>query len=435
MIEDYSPARVLRDLHAGPHTKKELTAQQVAKFATARPKQYRTVLRQLNYRMLDAQFKSPGKDMISPYARFVESWRGDLNDDALEYFVGTIEVYSEAIGNQFHHLDWETPKNAATIVEKLQEAMPNAESVRGLAWLTLLGQVQSTYSRNEAAITFSTIRSHKHVELVSEFFWDSGALTYYSELEIAQNRRELPSLSGIQNWCHGGAQKSNQAIVISMDSNFFRTYAPMILFNAQQLPEIDFILILCSTADAAQQLYEDADTYLSGLSVLNHQNKPQNIHFRAVSTPAWVQNERTFYATARFVALPELLETYDNIYTMDADLFVVQNPHQFLSSVSAMSLGFPKTKGLLGVPPWRRFMAGNLVANKKAADSEALNRLLNYLSVGLAAPKSWMLDQNALTFSAETKASDAPAVITRRPAVTGNFMSLWERNFRATLAH
>src|SRR5699024_12114399 len=65
-------------------------------------------------------------------------------------------------------------------------------------------------------------------------------------------------------------------VLISVDSNFFRIYAWLIYYYAQQLPEVDFIVLICGDQAEAQQLLSDGDRFVEGLNALNRSGVPTN---------------------------------------------------------------------------------------------------------------------------------------------------------------
>lgn len=425
--ERFSPSQILKDLRTGPSGASAPTAHQVAVAATKYPPQFSTALRALFYSMTDAVLRHPHRDELGRYASFSRPWRGDLASDDASYYFGSLDAYQVAISAGLLRLDWASDEPARAVAQAMNASVPEVATVEGLAWRVLLGQVQSIYDRDEAASTFSEVRDHPKASLVSSFFRDLGAMTYYSDEEVQRRKRGVPTLSQMGTWTAGAGPQSDRAILISVDPKFFRIYGPMILHNAQQLSTLDFVIVLCSSAEIADQLHRDAQEYLTSLSALNRQSPPKNVRFIAVDTPHWVANERTFFAAARFLALPGLLEEYESVYAMDADLFMVRNPGPFMNKTAGVTLGVPRTEGTLGISPWRRYMAGNVVANRSMLASPACARLLDYLSVGLADSASWMLDQNALTYAVEGVADYQP-LTTPRPMIVGNFMAQWERN-------
>lgn len=428
MVERFSPAQILKVLRAGPADPPP-TARQVSVAAEKYPPQFATVMQALFYAMSDAVMRFPGRDMISRYVAFTKPWRGAVSTDEARFFFGSIDAYQRAVTAGLRDLDWKSSETARTVARGLAADAPGKETIEGLAWRVLLGQVESIYSREEAVATFREVRDHPRAVLVKDFYRDTGALTYYGEQEIQDRRRDVPTLAEMRTGELGPQASSDRALLISVDPNFFRIYAPMILHNAQQLPSVDFVLLLCAPPSEVATLRDDAETYLAGLAVLNRQAAPQNVRVIAVNTPDWVANERTFYACSRFLALPGLLKEYEGIYAIDADLFMTKDPRSFLKRTAQLTLGITRTEGPLGISPWRRYMAGNVVANRDYLTSPMLARLHDYLSVGLSEPASWMLDQNALTYAVEAVPGYRP-LTTPRPMVVGNFMGHWERNYQ-----
>lgn len=432
MSEQRTPQQTITALRAGPGAGNEPpTVGEVRAASEKLPKSYAGALSALLYKLADSQLKSPGKNMVTRFEQFSRPWLSHLSDDRARFFSSYLDAFSQAVEAGLADLDWTDKDRARRIVERIAPNAPSADSVEGLAWLPIIGQLQSTYSRDAAAETLAPARTHPHSQLIADFYWDTGSLTYYSENEIRSARRPTPSLTSMRSTSVGGEAGSDKAIVISVDQNFFRIYGPMILFNAQQLPAIDFVLILCAPLEEAQRVLDEANQYLEALAAFNKQPAPVNVRFHVVDTPSWVANERTFYACARFLVMPELLQHYENLYAMDADLFMVRDPQQFMAATSNVTFGVPVTQGLLGVPPWRRYMAGNMLVNRGVLDSPVLDRLLDYVSVGLAEKSSWMLDQNAIAYAVEgARDGDVERLTNARPAVTGNFMKLWERGYK-----
>lgn len=383
-------------------------------------------------KMAESQLKNPEKPVVEDFAAFSAPWLDGLTDGVSRFYTGYLEAYKTAVSAGLRELNWQEPEQAPQIAAALTRNIPAYDTSEGLASRIVLGQVQSLFSRNDAAETFAGVREHQSASLVPSFYWDMGAFTYYSQNEVQNKRREIPGLSGMSQWSNDVAQQSDHAIVISMDESFFRTFAPMILFNAQQVPQVDFVLLLCVNAGTADQLVDDAQSYVESLSRLNRQSAPKNVRVHAVPKPEWVVNAKTYYAASRFLVLPELLQQYQTIYSMDADLFMMQNPQQFLRGSWPVGINAPQNKGLIGVIPWRRYMGGNVVVTQAAAGSSALQHLLDYLSVGLTEKFSWMLDQNALSYVADVSPAGEFGPLDRaRPGSVARFMATWERNYRA----
>lgn len=429
----FSKSKVLKDLKKGPNSSSPPETAHLVATAASHPKQFANVLSKLFYSMVDEQFRYPHKNIVSRYSEFSRGWHGALRDDVSRFYLASLGVYSKAVSVGFRELDWKAEAQAEQIADAIVEELPSQNSVEGLAWRCLLGQVQSIYSRELAAKTFGEVRRHSQSSLASLFTRNVGVFSYFSEEEVANARRDLPTLNEMRSWVSGSGPSADQAIVVSMAPHFFRIYAPMILFNAQQLPNIDFVLLINASSVKAQELHMEAHDYLRALSALNRQAVPKNVRFHAVQPPSWVANERTFYACSRFIVLPDLLEEYVNLYAIDADLFLLRNPETFLEKVKSSSFGVPRTEGLQGVPPWRRYMAGNVVVNRQVIGSSVLRKIHDYLSVGLSKPVSWTLDQNALCFAIEGATDEYQPIRTARPVSVGNVMGQWERNYKDSI--
>lgn len=424
--------RTLKVLEAGPKGRESLSAAQVAELSKDRPADYRRAIYGLCKDMLQQQFKGPHTDTVTRYESFVSSLRSTITDPVSDYFFGTIDAYRTAITAGLMSLDWESQREASNVGGKLLDLLPPLETTEGLAWRVLLGQVQSVYSRDEASVTFQQVRSHPEADLVQKFYRDTGALTYYSEAEVAERRRTFPPLAELRSHSSVKQTRNLQAVVISVDPYFFRIYGPMIMFNAQQAPEVDFVVTICGTGSQVDLVERDARDYLAGLSALNRQRSPRNLRIEGVHVPEWVRTRKTFYAAARFVVLPGLLEEYEQLYAMDADMFLLRHPREFMNRTKDVPFGATSSNGPVSISPWRRIMAGTLIVNRTALEGPMLQRTLDYISVGLTERYSWMLDQNALTYAVEAE-HDYQALQSARPAVIGTFMAKWEQNFRSAI--
>lgn len=432
MNSSRTPHQTISALRAGPGTNlPPIRIDEVLALAEELPKSYPKALAALLYRMAETQLKTPGKNTVQAFEKFCQPWLSQLSDAHAKYLSGYLTVFSKAVSLGFHTLQRSDYRAAEDIAKQLKSIAPPAESAEGLAWLPMIGQLHSLSSRESAANAFETARNNKHISLISDFYWDSGALTYFSETGVKQRQRRFELLPDISIQSPLGKKVSSNAIVISVDSNFFRIYGPMIFFNAQQLRDTDYVIILCAEKKESDSTLADADEYLRALSKLNRQPVPSNLRIKIIDVPPEVGDHKTFYACARFLALPQLLTEYTIVYAMDADLFMTRDPRPFLSATYQSVLRAPETQGLLGIPPWRRYMAGNLVAHHDLLDSVILDRLLRYLSAGLPEPSSWMLDQNAITYAVEgSRPGEFEKLSKDRPTVTGSFMRLWERNYK-----
>ena len=116
---------------------------------------------------------------------------------------------------------------------------------------------------------------------------------------------------------------------------------------------------------------------------------------------------------------------------MDADLIMNTDPAPFMRNTRQLTISTPLNEGPVGLVPWRRYMAGSLVANRALLRSPLLTHLHDYIRAGLTQPRGWMLDQNALTYAAEhdTSGDFTPLNPYKRPAQVSRFMNRWEQNY------
>lgn len=306
-----------------------------------------------------------------------------------------------------------------------------------LALANTHGKVHSLADRDEAARHFSALRELDQDDVIASLYSDLGATTYFGKGEVGTDVGESGSLSirSAIRKLGDRAPKNRTSIVVSVDPRFFRIYAPHLYFCAQQLPEIDVVILLCGTGGQAKELVNDGHRYLKALATLNGSGYPDNLVHYFVPVPKFVPERRTFYAAARFFAAPGLLEDYSNLYLMDADLVIDAHPGAFLKKVKALPVAVPKSAGASALSPWRRYMAGNIPLSRKVTQTGFLDDLQNYLVHGMARKNSWMLDQNALSYAVERFDGDIEDVNDYpRPFRTMRFMSTWESNYRKSLA-
>jgi len=295
------------------------------------------------------------------------------------------------------------------------------------------GKIHSLEDRDAANDEFARARDMDTARIIRHFYVDMGAMTYYSDPAISE-ADTTADITGIQESLrpYGEvAARASTSLVISVDARFYRVYAPLLHFYAQQLPDIDVSIVICGNRGVAKELITDSRRYMNALRALNHSGKATNIHHYVIPVPQFVAEPKTFYACARFFVAPQLLNRYENLYLMDADLTVDTHPAAFLNSVSKLPFAAPRTGGEAALSPWRRYMAGNIPLNRSVLDTTILEDIQRYLAVGLRSRASWMLDQNSLAYAIER----SPASFTNlneysRPFRAPSFKVTWEKNFQ-----
>src|SRR5699024_3649680 len=116
----------------------------------------------------------------------------------------------------------------------------------------------------------------------------------------------------------------------------------------------------------------------------------------------------------------------------DADLTAEDNPSSYFDRIKGITFGTSTNPDINALSPWRRSLDGNVALQGSVAHEQVLPDLLQYLAHGLVMDNSWMLDQNALSYTAELH----PEVYTpldsyRRPFRQLRFRSTWEKRYFA----
>lgn len=432
MPKPLSPHQVSTYLRSGPGgSSAPVSADDVCRLAEIRPENYDHSLKQLGYSMAEHAFRHSMDDVFHRYREFTAPWIDRINHPASRLLKARIKAYESVWGVGMDELRGDSsPEEARVVSERIAQLDNDPGTLADIQTLSLRGQVESLWSRDVAGETFQKVREHsKHPSLARA--WDRGALSYFNEEQVAERSRPAENIVG----AIPEMATARSAFMMSVDPAFFRVYAPMFLFNAQQIPEMDLVVLICAGPEESAELIRDAEQYLASLAKMNKQEVPKNIHYHSFPVPDWGGDRTTFYACARFLALPQVLEQYEYVYAIDADLIMRYEPNGFLRRTADVMLSFPHIVGPLGIVPWRRYMAGNLVATQKLLETRTIGDLEAYITAGLGQRNAWTLDQNALAYAIEHSAPGVyePLEKFNRPLITSTFMNRWESNFnRAT---
>lgn len=407
------------------------------------PDRLHPALRRIFYDTIDGHLRNPNSqnlNRVSTYfSTYVEVWN---DDERFQYFVTYLQLLDELFGIGLEKFrtsrDVEALEEISEMLISRLDNLGAGSSGSTAAFRCILGQVTSLTDRRDASTHFSVLRNSEHAELIRYFYYDLGALTYFDEDDLTDEGLSKKAQDIIASICPVEVPETENkvAIALSMDSNFFRIYSAWLYFYAQQLPEIDFNFFLCAPEDEVGKLVSDGAKFVDGLSGLNHSPAPSNIHIYRVPTPEYVVDKITFYACARFFAIDGLLERYQNIYLMDADLYLESDPTTFLRKIKGLTFSVPATTSGHALSPWRRYMAGNVAINREAKGGKLISDLQRYIVKGLHQSGSWMLDQNALAFAIEENPQLEFIALNefKRPFIASKFMKTWETNYRRSVS-
>ena len=310
---------------------------------------------------------------------------------------------------------------------------PNRYETTGgqIAEAVTLGKILSLDDRDAADHQFTRARTLDSARTIRHFYVDMGAMTYYSDETVSSADADIAAVHAACRPYAAVTPKASTSLVISVDARFYRIYAPLLYFYAQQLPEYDMSIVICGDRGLAKELITDGRRYMSALRPLNHSGRMAHVHHYVLPVPRFVAEAKTFYACARFFVAAHLLEKYENLYLMDADLTVDAHPKKFLDSVASVPFAAPRTGGEASLSPWRRYMAGNIPLNRRVLDTPVLDDVQRYLVTGLRVRSSWMLDQNALAYAIERSPGSYKNLNDySRPFRAPSFKVTWEKNFQ-----
>ncbi|WP_143553755.1 hypothetical protein [Serinicoccus sp. CNJ-927] len=296
------------------------------------------------------------------------------------------------------------PTSALERLIRLRDCDNEPEQV---AHLVLLGKLQSLRDRNEAAETFAEALARDSEDLVGRFFVDSGARSYFSEpmvdmAELEEARSEV--VGGFVEAGENRGVRSDASLLVAMDEKFFRVYGIQFYAMAQQLPHLDFDLVLCCSPEDAARLAEEGERLARSLAKFNLLPVPENVSTWSLATPAVVRDRRAFFASARFFAASELFAHRAQMYLADADLMFTKDPSAYMRSRKEKPVySSDRSRGVSSLSPWRRYTAGSVIVNRSDGARRFLADVQQYVCAGFSLPQAWTVDQNALAYASSDR--------------------------------
>ncbi|WP_166827780.1 hypothetical protein [Brevibacterium limosum] len=431
----FDSTRMFADLSRSADSVADVSRAELLTAIRSSPGRFHLSLKKILGRLGERLATRPNAQLVREWTSYFAGIEAHIDDDHFTYFISTIKLLEVALSNGLEDFVAEPDATSLkTLVSRIDGFASNFESAPSqIAALNLLGKIFSLIDRSAAADYFSLIGQKDDNDLISYFYTDVGALTYYSHGQVVSPQTSARTRS-VQESIHEitVSQTGNElGILVSVDPNFFRIYSWLIYYYAQQLPHIDFNFLICCDQDSAEQLISDGEMYAEALSTLNKSGMPENVGYFRIPVPDFANQQKTFYACARFYAVERLLKEYPQVYSMDADLMFTEDPTKFFSRVRNLRVAAPESVGLTYLSPWRRHLAGNIPLNSSVLNTDFLSDLQDYISYGLAAKSSWMLDQNALTYSIEKNFPNSSVSLNKynRPIYGPKFRSTWERNY------
>lgn len=373
----------------------------------------------------------PEQRQILVWKKFLDSVAAGVPHDEVVFLRTTLDLLSTTLEHGVNEEFKVSALDGALAAISSRESGYENE-VEELAYSLIEGKLLSFMDRSAASESFKRATQLDKKNLIDYFYVDMGAYTYFSSYDesvqplISEIQRSIVPIQVTE-------PSSSFAVLVSVDPHFFRIYASQLYLFAQQLPDLDFIFLLCGEDDEVEKAITDGESFLKSLVRLNQSGTPRNIQYLHAPVPKVVGLAQTFYACARFFAAEKVLNRYDRVYLMDADLVADDNPGAYFERIKRVTFGTATNRDVARLSPWRRILAGNVALKSDGGVDEVLPDLLGYMAHGLSMDNSWMLDQNALAFAVERHPEKYTALDKFwRPFSQPKFRSTWEkRHFTA----
>ena len=312
--------------------------------------------------------------------------------------------------------------------------------------LMFKGMLASGHDRAAAAELFAAARD-TNPEFASALALDHFAVTYFAQEEIAHRATDIAAqraglLEDFELLSEPTRKREDEmSLLFSSDPVFLAIYFPYWASIAHYLNYLGVSLHIIVVgedreATAAIDRALDVAHAMARLRGFDPKKVDEVVSFSKVTVPPWVENEKSFYACARFLCARELAARLQpRLLILDIDMVMTERPEPFLRAHAAAHdayLPFPTARGLCTLIPARRYGAGCFLVPTGELGAEAMRHVEDYMFTGLMQRDSWTLDQNALAYTVERLvAARGPDVIRnmdtpRRPFAQEHVRQLFE---------
>ncbi|MFQ1634159.1 hypothetical protein ACK39T_12205 [Aeromonas veronii] len=352
-------------------------------------------LRRLLAGFLRRQYQKFDSSVLEKYDNYVssisESLKTNVNISYFYFYIKQFKIIAAEINNN-------SECKYQDIYTKLKDIDNVENSGFYLAKQQILGQIASLFDRDLAFLHFEKAKTRNYT-IFSNFYVDMGVYTYKSA-SLVEGNAQLKNKPLFDTHIETD-YKNSISISMSLDSNFLKIYGSQIAHYIINFPKYDFNLTVVTLGDNCKTTTVKFIDLLNSLSEFSHGGRPENYSITFTALPDWVANKKTYFACARFLAAEKLINKYQSTYIMDADLTWLEDPHNYFKELKKIGPSVPFSRGTSILPPWRRYMAGNVYLNSSKSSIDFLENINKYILNGLAECNSWMLDQNAITYAIE----------------------------------
>ena len=235
-------------------------------------------------------------------------------------------------------------------------------------------------------------------QLILDLGIGKGVFTYINAINnngIYEN--EITYLNSLEG-------TSEFTIVMSLDVNFLRKYAPQLFYSIISLKKQHFHFHLVGNSDEISEIYIEAINLFNNMKkFIKPSESVIKPTFSFESCPEYVKDPITLAACSRFLNAPRFLEKFDSrILIIDADYYINNDFDKYFAKLKETDISMAVSSGIKSVRPWIRYMAGSVYVDRNETGQLFLRKLNSYIIENLKSDNTWTLDQNALTYAMES---------------------------------
>lgn len=291
------------------------------------------------------------------------------------------------------------PEANPALIHGLKRVARQVEHRRGLMLVQSLavGLMDVTTGRATAASLADDVR-RRFAEL--ENGAETGSRTYGTVGDLDQPLRvEFTDLVG--ETVKSGREELT--ILYSGNPDFIRAYAARIFFFMTVFPEYHYHFALVGEETECRDFAEELNSLWRSSAEMKRQGPDGKLSISFTTLPEDLPQPMSFLASARFYFVKKcLLKFPKGLWVHDVDLYPENDFRPSLKRIPrGTDIGVSVSNFLAGVVPWKRVLAGNLLAYPTIRAKEFFEHAVNYLDFWLTEDGSWMVDQNALAYALE----------------------------------
>lgn len=289
------------------------------------------------------------------------------------------------------------PESNLEIVSGLDSVLRNVQNRRALPLVQSLsvGMLDVVRGRSLASQVADEIREHLGDD---ELGAESGVKTY-GDLKVSVDPLRVEFTDLLGETVERG--RDELTVLYSGNPEFIRGYAARIFFFMTVFPEFHYHFALVGSETECDEFAQELRQLWQASADIKRQTSSDKLSISFTPMPAGLPHPVSFLASARFYFVKKYLSQFrEGLWVQDVDLYPESDFRPVLNRIPAgTDIGVSLSNFLGGLLPWKRVLAGNLIAYPTPKTREFFDHAVNYLDHWLAADGSWMVDQNSLAFA------------------------------------